>query len=163
LPRGNMSPPPGGGVSSVKRQATSSRRQATSCDKKTETRRKSHDSFTQDCSGRPLQYSKMETVLYRTSSTRALRDPGGKCIVKMSRGDVTWSCQDYGQYLSNRKEQAMARKSNKRQATLIKKLHEAWAYDNGYQSQAPRHKLRQNVARYNATDYKVSSVKQQAS
>ena len=30
------------------------------------------------------------------SSMRALRDPGGKCIVKMSRGDVTWSCQDYG-------------------------------------------------------------------
>ena len=99
----------------------------------------------------------------RVSSTRALRDPGGKCIVKMSRGDVTWSCQDYGQYLSNRKEQAMARKSNKRQATLIKMLHEAWAYENGYQSQAPSNKLRQNVARYNATDYKVSSVKRQAS
>ena len=32
----------------------------------------------------------------RVSSTRALRDPGGKCIVKMSRGDVTWSCQGYG-------------------------------------------------------------------
>ena len=30
------------------------------------------------------------------SSKRALRDPGGKCIVKMSRGDVTWSCQGYG-------------------------------------------------------------------
>ncbi len=30
------------------------------------------------------------------SSTRALRDPGSKCIVKMSRGDVTWSCQGYG-------------------------------------------------------------------
>ena len=30
------------------------------------------------------------------SSTRALRDPGGNCIVKMSRGDVTWSCQGYG-------------------------------------------------------------------
>ena len=28
-----------------------------------------------------------------TSSMRALRDPGGNCIVKMSRGDVTWSCQ----------------------------------------------------------------------
>jgi hypothetical protein len=57
----------------------------------------------------------------------------------------------------------MARKSNKRQATLIKMLHEAWAYENGYQSQAPSNKLRQNVARYNATDYKVSSVKRQAS
>ena len=31
-----------------------------------------------------------------TSSMRALRDPGGNCIVKMSRGDVTWSCQGYG-------------------------------------------------------------------
>ena len=30
------------------------------------------------------------------SSTRALRDPGGNGIVKMSRGDVTWSCQGYG-------------------------------------------------------------------
>ena len=30
------------------------------------------------------------------SSMRALRDPGGNCIVKMSRGDVTWSCQGYG-------------------------------------------------------------------
>ena len=30
------------------------------------------------------------------SSTRALRDPGGNCILKMSRGDVTWSCQGYG-------------------------------------------------------------------
>jgi len=34
------------------------------------------------------------------SSTRALRDPGGKCIVKMSRGDVTWSCQGYGFYFN---------------------------------------------------------------
>ena len=30
------------------------------------------------------------------SSTRALRDPGGNCIVKMSRGDVTWNRQGYG-------------------------------------------------------------------
>jgi len=30
------------------------------------------------------------------SSTRALRDPGSNCILKMSRGDVTWNCQDYG-------------------------------------------------------------------
>ena len=31
------------------------------------------------------------------SSTRALRDPGGNCIVKMSRGDVTCNRQGYGQ------------------------------------------------------------------
>ena len=46
---------------------------------------------------------------------------------------------------------------------VILKIHEEWAYANGYQAQAPRHKLRQNVARYNATDYKASSNKQQAS
>jgi hypothetical protein len=55
------------------------------------------------------------------------------------------------------------KKKNKQLETLIKIIHEAWAYDNGYRAQAPRHKLRQNVARYNATDYKVSSVKRQAS
>jgi len=27
------------------------------------------------------------------------RDPGGNCILKMSRGDVTWSCQGYGFFL----------------------------------------------------------------
>ena len=59
-----------------------------------------------------------------------------------------------------KKRQAASDKRLSRQAI---KIHEAWAYDNGYQQQAPRHKLRQNVARYNATDYKVSSVKQQAS
>ena len=48
----------------------------------------------------------------RVSSTRALRDPGGKCIVKMSRGDVTWSCQGYGL-----KPQAAS--SNKRQAPSL--------------------------------------------
>ena len=59
--------------------------------------------------------------------------------------------------------------SNKQQAsshkleTLIKILHDAWAYENGYKAQAPRHKLRQNVARYNASDYKDSSSKPQAS
>ena len=30
------------------------------------------------------------------SSMRALRDPGGNCIVKISRGDVTWNRQCYG-------------------------------------------------------------------
>ena len=30
------------------------------------------------------------------SSMRALRDPGGNCIVKMSRGDVTWNRRGYG-------------------------------------------------------------------
>ena len=30
------------------------------------------------------------------SSTRALRDPGSNCILKMSRGDVTWNRQGYG-------------------------------------------------------------------
>ena len=59
--------------------------------------------------------------------------------------------------------------SNKQQAsshkleTLIKILHDAWAYENGYKAQAPRHKLRQNVARYNASDYKDSSSKEHAS
>ena len=67
------------------------------------------------------------------------------------------------QQATSKKEQAMTRKKNKQLERLILKIHEAWAYDNGYQQQAPRHKLRQNVARYNSTDYKVSSVKQQAS
>ena len=61
----------------------------------------------------------------------------------------------------------MKKKSNKRwdqrQAALAMKIHEAWAYDNGDRAQATRHKLRQNVARYNASDYKASSNKQQAS
>ena len=48
----------------------------------------------------------------RTSSMRALRDPGGNCIVKMSRGDVTWSCQGYGL-------QQQAASSNKRQAPSL--------------------------------------------
>ena len=30
------------------------------------------------------------------SSTRALRDPESNCILKMSRGDVTWNSQGYG-------------------------------------------------------------------
>jgi hypothetical protein len=38
--------------------------------------------------------------LLQASSMRALRDPGSKCIVKMSRGDVTWSCQGYGFYFN---------------------------------------------------------------
>jgi hypothetical protein len=46
---------------------------------------------------------------------------------------------------------------------LILTIHEEWAYANGYQAQAPSRKLRQNVARYNASDYKESSNKQQAS
>ena len=53
--------------------------------------------------------------------------------------------------------------SSKQMETLIKILHDAWAYENGYKAQAPRHKLRQNVARYNASDYKDSSSKPQAS
>jgi hypothetical protein len=46
---------------------------------------------------------------------------------------------------------------------LILTIHEEWAYANGYQAQAPSRKLRQNVARYNASDYRESSNKQQAS
>ena len=53
--------------------------------------------------------------------------------------------------------------SSKQIETLIKILHDSWAYENGYKAQAPRHKLRQNVARYNASDYKDSSSKPQAS
>ena len=59
--------------------------------------------------------------------------------------------------------------SNKQQAsshkleTQINLIHDHWAFDNGYKPQAPRHKLRQNVARYNASDYKDSSNKPQAS
>ena len=59
--------------------------------------------------------------------------------------------------------------SNKQQAssnkleTLINQIHDHWAFDNGYKTQAPSHKLRQNVARYNASDYKDSSSKPQAS
>jgi hypothetical protein len=67
------------------------------------------------------------------------------------------------QQATSRKEKAMAKKRNKQLERLILKIHEAWAYDNGYQQQAPSNKLRQNVARYNATDYKASSVKRQAS
>ena len=48
-----------------------------------------------------------------TSSMRALRDPGGNCIVKMSRGDVTWSCQGYGLPFPPRSS------SSKRQASSV--------------------------------------------
>jgi len=67
---------------------------------------------------------------------------------------------------TSRKAQAMRHKqqaSDKRLSKKAIKIHEAWAYQNGYRAQAPRHKLRQNVARYNASDYKDSSVKPQAS
>ena len=47
--------------------------------------------------------------------------------------------------------------------TLINQIHDSWAFKNGYKTQAPSHKLRQNVARYNASDYKDSSSKPQAS
>ena len=63
------------------------------------------------------------------------------------------------QQASSHKQQASSHKLE----TLIKILHDAWAYENGYKAQAPRHKLRQNVARYNASDYKDSSSKPQAS
>ena len=59
--------------------------------------------------------------------------------------------------------------SNKQQAsshkleTQINLIHDHWAFDNGYKPQAPSHKLRQNVARYNASDYKDSSSKEHAS
>jgi len=62
------------------------------------------------------------------------------------------------------KEQKLKQQaSDKRLSKKAIKIHEAWAYQNGYRAQAPRHKLRQNVARYNASDYKDSSVKPQAS
>jgi hypothetical protein len=46
------------------------------------------------------------------SSTRALRDPGGNCILKMSRGDVTWSCQGYGKS----KSRVLSSQADKQQA-----------------------------------------------
>ena len=46
------------------------------------------------------------------SSTRALRDPGGNGIVKMSRGDVTWSCQGYGKS----KPRVLSSQADKQQA-----------------------------------------------
>ena len=56
----------------------------------------------------------------RTSSMRALRDPGGNCIVKMSRGDVTWSCQGYG--FSSPKDSSFKRQASspKQQASSFK-------------------------------------------
>ena len=71
-----------------------------------------------------------------------------------------------GKEMPRNKQQARRHKqqaSSHKLETLIKILHEAWAYENGYKAQAPRHKLRQNVARYNASDYKDSSSKPQAS
>ncbi len=52
------------------------------------------------------------------SSTRALRDPGSNCILKMSRGDVTWNCQDYG-FPKEEKREAQA-SSPKLQASSFK-------------------------------------------
>ena len=49
------------------------------------------------------------------SSMRALRDPGSNCILKMSRGDVTWNCQDYG-FPKEEKREAQA-SSPKQQAS----------------------------------------------
>ena len=46
------------------------------------------------------------------SSMRALRDPGGNCILKMSRGDVTWSCQGYGKS----KPRVLSSQADKQQA-----------------------------------------------
>ena len=71
-----------------------------------------------------------------------------------------------GKEMQRNKQQARRHKqqaSSHKLETLIKILHDAWAYENGYKAQAPRHKLRQNVARYNASDYKDSSSKPQAS
>ena len=71
-----------------------------------------------------------------------------------------------GKEMPRNKQQARRHKqqaSSHKLETLIKILHDAWAYENGYKAQAPRHKLRQNVARYNASDYKDSSSKPQAS
>jgi len=71
-----------------------------------------------------------------------------------------------GKEMPRNKQQARRRKpqaSSHKLETVIKILHDAWAYENGYKAQAPRHKLRQNVARYNASDYKDSSSKPQAS
>ena len=71
-----------------------------------------------------------------------------------------------GKEMPRNKQQARRHKqqaSSHKLETLIKILHEAWAYENGYKAQAPRHKLRHFVARYNASDYKDSSNKPQAS
>ena len=54
------------------------------------------------------------------SSTRALRDPGGNCIVKMSRGDVTWSCQGYGFLFPKDSKFLTQASSPKQQASSLK-------------------------------------------
>ena len=71
-----------------------------------------------------------------------------------------------GKEMPRNKQQARRRKpqaSSHKLETQINLIHDHWAYENGYKAQAPRHKLRQNVARYNASDYKDSSSKPQAS
>ena len=54
------------------------------------------------------------------SSMRALRDPGGNCIVKMSRGDVTWSCQGYGFLFPKNSRLLTQASSPKQQASSLK-------------------------------------------
>ena len=78
-----------------------------------------------------------------------------------------------GKEMPRNKQQARRHKqqaSSHKLETLINLIHDYWALDNGYKTQASSHKLRtqrihlrQNVARYNASDYKDSSSKPQAS
>ena len=87
--------------------------------------------------------------------------------------NITKKCASAQENYKKKKGKEMPRNkpqaSNKQQAssnkleTLINQIHDHWAFDNGYKAQAPSHKLRQNVARYNASDYIVSSNKPQAS
>lgn len=61
------------------------------------------------------------------------------------------------------KQQATSRKrqaaSDLRLSKTAMAIHEAWCVKNGYKQQASSGKLRQNVARYNSSDYKASSAK----
>ena len=85
------------------------------------------------------------------AQTRALRDPGGKHR-KCPEG-MTWSCQDYGQYLTSQERMLMARKSNKQgRLNAHKMLHKPGLSENGYQS-AAINKLH-NVAK-ESTDYET--------
>ena len=105
-------------ATSLKQQAPSSKLQAPSFKKRFDMKDNPGYSTGRTAAGDPAVIGNGNGPI-GVSSTRALRYPGGKCIVKMSRGGVTWCCQGYG-FISSQWSLRLQASSDKPQAPSSK-------------------------------------------